>query len=428
MRILLYTGKGGVGKTSVSASTALRCAELGYRTVVLSTDPAHSLGDSFDIRIGGNLTELAPNLWGQEIDLLNQMDHYWGRVQDYLNLIFAWQGMESLLAEEASVLPGMEELASLMQITALADSGDYDVIVIDAAPTGSTLQLLSMPEIARWYLEKIFPFQRKTLQVARPVLARISDMPLPDDGVFDSIEYLVDYMERTSELLSDPAISSMRVVLNPEKMVIKEAQRAYTYLSLYGYPVDAVVVNRVFPKQLTDQFFDIWKSSQTENLEYVHDAFQPLPIFEVPFFAQEVTGIQMLQKMAATIFGPIESPGGPGGVGDPTRHLYIGKAQETFREGDYYVLSIPLPLVEREQVNLHRSVHDELIVHIGNWKRNLALPYGLAKLDIADARYVDDRLNIYFRVQENQELPVETLNKTNRWDTLKARLSGKPAK
>ena len=217
MRILLYTGKGGVGKTSLSAATALRCAELGYRTVVVSTDPAHSLGDSFDTRIGNELKPLAPNLWGQEIDLLHQMDKYWGRVQSYLNVVFAWRGMDALVAEETSVLPGMEELACLMQITHLAESGDYDVIVIDAAPTGSTLQLLSFPEMARWYIEKIFPFQRKSIQIARPMLKAFSDMPLPGDDVFESIEDLVQVLERTSKLLGDSAVSSMRLVLNPKK-------------------------------------------------------------------------------------------------------------------------------------------------------------------------------------------------------------------
>lgn len=217
MRIILYTGKGGVGKTSMSAATALRCAELGYRTVVLSTDPAHSLGDSFEMRIGNQLIPLAPNLWGQEIDLLTQMDQYWGQVQGYLNSLFSWQGMDGLVAEETAVLPGMEELASLMQITALADSGAYDVIVIDAAPTGSTLQLLSFPEMARWYLEKIFPFQRKTVQLARPLVKHFSDIPIPDESVFDSIEELVVYLERTSELLSDSTVSSMPRGAQPRK-------------------------------------------------------------------------------------------------------------------------------------------------------------------------------------------------------------------
>lgn len=418
MRILLYTGKGGVGKTSVSAATAVRCAELGYRTAVLSTDPAHSLGDSFDRRIGSNMVELAPNLWGQEIDLLSQMDQYWGTVQGYLNALFMWQGMDSLVAEETAVLPGMEELSSLMQITSLAESGRFDVIIIDAAPTGSTLQLLSFPDIARWHIEKIFPFQRKTIQLARPMVKRMTDMPLPSDEIFDSIEELVSFLERMSRLLSDGTQSSMRVVLNPEKMVIKEAQRAYTYLNLYGYSVDAVICNRVFPRSLSDQYFDIWKSAQASNLEFVHECFQPLPIFEVPLFEQEVMGISMLGQMANAIFGPATTRGGDG---DPTQHFYIGKPQQIFRNERHYVLSLPLPLVERDEVQLHRSVFDELVIRIGNWKRNVALPIGLAKLDIAGAKYVGDRLNIYFDTGDAlPEISEEELKPT-RWEALKSR-------
>lgn len=425
MRILLYTGKGGVGKTSLSAATALRCAELGYRTAVLSTDPAHSLGDSFDTKIGSEMKLLAPNLWGQEIDLLSQMDQYWGRVQNYLNAIFAWQGMEGLVAEETAVLPGMEELASLMQITYLADSGDFDVIVIDAAPTGSTLQLLSFPDMARWYIEKVFPLQRKTVQLARPMMKRFSDIPLPDEDVFDSIKELVNYLERMSELLSDGNVSSMRLVLNPEKMVIKEAQRAYTYLSLYGYSVDAVVCNRIFPQTLSDSYFDGWKRAQAANLELVEEAFQPLPIFRVPFFEQEVTGVEMLTQMAQGVFGPANERGGSG---DPTQKFFVGEPQQVFEEDGQYVLSIALPLVTREDVQLHRSVVDELVVRIGNWKRNVTLPMGLARLDVSGARYAGNRLNIYFERPPGvtEAIEPEALQPTA-WQSLKARLMGEEA-
>lgn len=419
MRILLYTGKGGVGKTSMSAATALRCAELGYRTAVLSVDPAHSLGDSFDRPIGSQLTPLAPNLWGQEVDLLSQMDAYWGRVQAYLNAIFAWRGMDGLVAEETAVLPGMEELASLMQITALADSGQYDVIVIDAAPTGSTLQLLSFPDVARWYIEKVFPFQRKTIQIARPVFKRMSDMPLPDEEIFDSIEELVSQLERMSQLLGDGETSSVRVVLNPEKMVVKEAQRAYTYLSLYGYTVDAVVCNRVFPQQLQDGFFDGWKSAQAANLELVREAFQPLPIFEVPFFDREVTGDAPLQVLADALYGKEKVRGG---AGDPTQKYFVGKPQEIVRADGHYVLSLALPLVARDEVQLHRSVIDELVVRVGNWKRNVSLPLGLARLDVSGARFEDERLNVYFRIEEGQEATPEEL-KPSRWQALRSRFA-----
>ncbi|RLT43417.1 MAG: ArsA family ATPase [Chloroflexi bacterium] len=420
MRIILYTGKGGVGKTSLSAATALRCAELGYRTVVVSTDPAHSLGDSFDMRIGNELKLLAPNLWGQEIDLLHQMDKYWGRVQSYLNVIFAWRGMDALVAEETSVLPGMEELASLMQITHLAESGEYDVIVIDAAPTGSTLQLLSFPEMARWYIEKIFPFQRKTIQIARPVMKAFSDMPLPGDDVFESIEDLVVVLERTSKLLGDSSVSSMRLVLNPEKMVIKEAQRAYTYLNLYGYAVDAVICNRIFPTELTGGYFDQWTAAQQKNLEFVEEAFQPLPIFRVPMFSQEVMGQEMLRMTAATVFGEALVRGG---AGDPTQTFYHGKPQKVYQENGQYVLSLALPMVTKEEVKLHRSVVDELIIHIGNWKRNISLPTGLARLEIAGAKYEGDRLNILFAADDVPAPTPQELQST-RWDTLKARLRG----
>lgn len=421
MRILLYTGKGGVGKTSVSAATALRCAQLGYRTAVLSTDPAHSLGDSFNTRIGNELIELAPNLWGQEIDLLHQMDKYWGRVQDYLNVLFAWRGMDSLVAEETSVLPGMEELASLMQITHLAESGAYDVIVIDAAPTGSTLQLLSFPDMARWYIEKIMPFERKALQIARPLMARMSDFPLPDDEMFESIEELVDVLERTSNLLSDSRISSMRLVMNPEKMVIKEAQRAYAYLNLYGYAVDSVVCNRVFPPELQEAYFSGWIESQQRNLAFVEEAFQPLPIFRVPFFNEEVLGQEMLERMGHSLFGEELAPGGSG---DPTRTYYQGEPQKIFTRNGHYILSIALPRVEKEEVNLHRSVVDELIVRIGNWKRNIALPIGLARLEIDGAKYEDDRLNILFQREADEPEGTQEELQISRWDQLKAKLQG----
>lgn len=421
MRILLYTGKGGVGKTSISAATALRCAELGYRTVVLSTDPAHSLGDSFNTCIGNELVELAPNLWGQEIDLLHQMDKYWGRVQDYLNILFAWQGMDSLVAEETSVLPGMEELASLMQITHLAESGAYDVIIIDAAPTGSTLQLLSFPDMARWYIEKIMPFERRALQIARPILARMSDFPLPQDDLFESVEELVDVLERTNLLLSDSNTSNIRLVLNPEKMVIKEAQRAYAYLSLYGYAVDSVVCNRVFPQGLQDAYFSGWVEAQQRNLAFIAEAFQPLPIFRIPFFAEEVLGRPMLQRMAETMFGadPLR-----GGSGDPTRAYYQGEPQQIFSRNGQYILSIALPLVEQDEVQLHRSVVDELIVRIGNWKRNIALPIGLARLEIAGAKYEGERLNISFRKEDDEPQDVIETLQSSPWAQLKARLQG----
>ncbi|GAB4559570.1 MAG: ArsA family ATPase [Anaerolineae bacterium] len=385
-RILLYTGKGGVGKTSISAATAVRCAELGYRTIVISTDAAHSLADSFDQPLGPEPTQVAANLWGQELDLLYQMEKYWGKVQEYLAAVFAWRGMDSLIAEETSVLPGMEELASLMQITYLHDLGEYDVIIVDCAPTGATLQLLAFPEMATWYLEKIFPIERKAMQVARPLLKAVVDLPLPEEDVFDAVADLIRQLQRMHELLSNPQQSSVRIVLNPEKMVIKEAQRAYTYLSLYGYSTDAIVCNRMIPSLVSDQYFVTWKEIQSRYRQMVEEAFSPLPIFDVPMFDQEVVGLEMLRAMAMATFGEA----------DPTEVFFQGQGQEVEKVGDRYLLRLPLPLVDRSQIRLTKTSYDELVVHIGNWKRNLSLPRTLAGLEVEGARYEGSRLVITF--------------------------------
>jgi arsenite-transporting ATPase len=390
MRVLLFTGKGGVGKTSVSAATALRCADLGYRTIVLSTDPAHSLADSFDLAIGNEPTLLAPNLWGQEIDLLHQMELHWGRVQEYISAVFVWRGMSDLVAEETSVLPGMEELASLMQITALAESGQYDVVVVDCAPTGATLQLLAFPELARWYLDKIIPFQKAAVKMAGPMLKRMMEVPLPDEELFRSIEDLVLQLHRVSELLSDPAISSMRLVLNPEKMVVKEAQRALTYLSLYGYATDLVVCNRMIPATVSDGYFTNWKDIQAKYHQFVEESFSPLPILDVPWFDDEVVGMAMLRRMGDALYAAQE----------PTTVFFTGHSQEVSKINGAYQLRLPLPFVEKSDIKLTRSTNDELIVRIGNWKRNIALPRILAGLPVQGARYEGRDLVVSFKAGE----------------------------
>jgi arsenite/tail-anchored protein-transporting ATPase len=396
MRVLMFTGKGGVGKTSVSAATALRTADLGYRTMILSTDPAHSLADSFDTRIGNEPTPLAHNLWGQEIDLLHQMEVHWGRVQEYLSAIFVWRGMNDLVAEETSVLPGMEELASLMQITALAESGQYDVIVVDCAPTGATLQLLAFPELARWYLDKIIPFEKALLKVAGPMIKRMIEVPLPDEDLFQSVEELVLQLQGMSRLLSDPQTTSMRLVLNPEKMVVKEAQRALTYLSLYGYSTDLVVCNRMIPPNVTDGYFAHWKDIQAKYRDYVEESFTPLPILDVPLFDDEVVGATMLRRMGEALYSGQ----------DPTAVLWVGPTQEVRKVNGSYELRLTLPFVEKSDIKLTRSMHDELIVHIGNWKRNIALPRVLTGLPVQGARYEDKHLVVYFKAGEPQS-PVD---------------------
>lgn len=385
MRILLYTGKGGVGKTSVSAATALRCADLGYRTVVMSTDAAHSLADSLDVQLGPEPVPVADNLWGQELDVLYQMEKHWSTVQDYFAALLTSRGMDALIAEETAVLPGMEELASLLQVVGHHDSGEYDVVIVDCAPTGATLQLLTLPEIGRWYLKRIFPLERQAMKVVRPFAQALLDMPMPDDSLFDTVENLILELDRMQQLLAKPELSSTRLVLNPEKMVIKESQRAYAYLSLYGYPVDLVVSNRLIPSQVKDAYFSSWRDIQAKYSQQVEESFAPLPILQVPLFDQEVVGSEMLRRMAQSIYGDQ----------DPTGVFYVGQTQEVVKENGAYQLRIRLPFTSKEAVQLTRAA-DELIVHIGNRKRNLILPRTLAALEVERAKLDDDMLTVSF--------------------------------
>lgn len=384
-RIILFTGKGGVGKTSIAAATALRCAENGLRTVVISTDAAHSLADSLDHSLGPEPDEIAPNLWAQEIDVLYQMEKYWGTVQAYMSALLSWRGMDDLIAEEVSVLPGMEELASLLQIVKLHDEGKYDVIIIDAAPTGETLKLLSFPEMARWYLEKVFPIEKRALQMSRPLLRSLTDLPIPEDTLFDVIEDLIRDLDRMHGMLSDPEQSTVRLVLNPEKMVIKEAQRTYTYLSLYGYPVDAIISNRVIPATVSDAYFENWKTIQEKYGHTVEEAFSPLPIFTVPLMNSEVVGLERLREMGQLVYGEQ----------DPAAILYKGKRHAIRKEGDRYVLILELPFISKEAVKMTRS-GDELVVHIGNQKRNIVLPRVVLGLDVESAKAENGEVRVVF--------------------------------
>jgi len=385
MRILLYTGKGGVGKTSVAAATALRCAERGHRTVVLSTDAAHSLADSFDVSLGPEPVEIAPNLWGQEVDIYYSLTKHWDKLQKYLAAVFSWQGVSDLLAEEIAVIPGMEEGAGLLWIDQHYQEGKYDVIVVDCAPTAETLRLLSLPETGRWWFDRLFPIgKRATLMLGPLVSPFLDNMPIPDRETLDASEALFDQLGHLYHLLTDPDLTSVRLVLNPEKMVIKEAQRTHTYLNLYGYATDAVICNRIFPEG-SDGCFAAWRQTQARYLQTVEEGFAPLPILKAPYFEQEVVGPEALRRMADALFGS----------DDPARLLYRGRTYAIERDEDGYLLCLSLPFAAREDLSVLRA-GDELTLQVGNWRRNLILPRALRGLEIVQARFVEDALNVRF--------------------------------
>ncbi len=385
MRVLLYTGKGGVGKTTIAAATGIRSAELGYRTIILSTDAAHSLADAFDIPLSGEPQAIAPNLWGQETEMSQTLKTYWSDIHDWMVALMAWRGMEEIIADEMAVLPGMEELANLLYILNYSYSGDYDVIIVDCAPTGETLRFLSFPEHLHWWMEKMFPIGRTATSLVRPFVRPFLGIPLPGDKVFQSAERLFEELGRMRDLLTDPEKASVRIVVNPEKMVIKEAQRTFTYLNLYGYATDLIICNRLIPDEVADRYFDSWKESQTRYYQVIEECFAPLPILSVPLLEQEVVGMSMLKVMAQALYGDR----------DPAQLFFHGQAQDIASEDGYYVLTLSLPFVTKSDVSLMRN-GDELTVQVGSYRRNIILPRTLAGLPVKEAKFEDERLRIRF--------------------------------
>ncbi|NJN17311.1 MAG: TRC40/GET3/ArsA family transport-energizing ATPase [Oscillochloris sp.] len=385
MRILFYTGKGGVGKTSVAASTALRCAQRGYRTIVLSTDAAHSLGDSLGVELRAEPIEVLPNLWAQEINALHELEASWGQVSQYLAELLAWQGVESIAQGELSVIPGTEELFSLLQIKRHYDEQRFDVLVVDAAPTGETLRLLSLPDIMRWWISRIFPIARALLRVVRPVAKRVTDMPIAEDDVLASAQGAIDALVEVRHLLTDTNICTARIVMNLEKMVIREAQRSLTYLSLFGYAVDAVVVNRILPEDV-DGHFASWRAMQQDYAPTVNELFDPLPILKAPHFPREIVGPEDLSLLADHLYGDI----------DPASFLYRGPVQRVEKTADGFDLLVPLPFASEDQVHLAQNA-DELLISVGWYRHRVALPQSLARLRAYDAIFEENTLRIAFR-------------------------------
>jgi arsenite-transporting ATPase len=392
MRVILFTGKGGVGKTTIAASTAVRAARAGLRTLIMSTDPAHSLADAFEVEIGDAPSEIVEHLWAQQIDAQTRLEDNWRDIQDYMVQVMNWAGTESIQAEELTVIPGIDEIFALIDVKTHVESKAYDVVIVDCAPTAETLRLLSLPDIMTWYIERIFPVQRRVVRAVRPIMSRTTNIPIAGDKVFEAIERLHRNLEAVRNILGDEEMSSVRLVVNPEKMVIAEARRTYTYLGLFGYRVDAVIVNRILPVDVTDPYFGKWKSIQAEHLATVHESFEPVPILEVRLFDREMVGVGLLAEMAEEVYDDR----------DATSVLFHDDPISVRKDGDGYILQLRLPFVTGGDLDVHRRT-DELVVRVGPYKRNLLLPQILKRMVVRGANLVEDRLEISFEPEPATE-------------------------
>jgi len=389
MRVILMTGKGGVGKTSVAAATGLRCAELGYKTLVLSTDPAHSLADSFDMDLEHAPRPVKKHLWGAELDALLELESNWGAVKRYITQVLQARGLEGIEAEELAILPGMDEIFSLVRMKRHYDEGEYDVLIIDSAPTGTALRLLSLPEVAGFYMRRFYkPLQAMSAALrplVEPIFRPITGFSLPTNEVMDAPYEFYEHLEALETVLTDPAKTSVRLVTNPEKMVIKESLRAHAYLSLYNVGTDLVVANRILPDTIVDPFFQRWKAQQQQYRQEIHDNFRPLPVKEVPLYWEEMCGLAALERLKETLYSGE----------DPTQVYYHETTLRVRQDQDQYSLEIYLPGIPKGQVKLTKS-GDELNIRIGNHRRNLVLPQTLAALQPAGAKMEEDYLKIRF--------------------------------
>ena len=385
MRTILYTGKGGVGKTSVAAATALKAARSGKKALVMSTDPAHSLSDAFDVEIGPEPRELEGNLFAQEMDYTNMIEEHWSEIQTYITSVFEWQGADALAAEELAMLPGMDELFGLLMIREHHQKGHYDALIVDAAPTGETLKLLSLPDQMSWYVEKIFPIQRKVAGIARPFARRTrgSLPPVPEDSFFSAAQRFYDAVIGVEDILTDRENASIRLVVNAEKMVVAEARRAYTYLNLYNYGVDAIVVNRLLPDEVEDPYFEAWRESQEKHLLTIEDSFSPIPLLKARLFDREMYGIEALSALAEDVFEETE----------PLDIMFRGATHDISKRDGGYEVILHLPLAEKKSVDLSKR-GAELLVRVGGYKRNILLPDSMTRLEAAGASIENGKLTV----------------------------------
>lgn len=388
MRLIIYNGKGGVGKTSVSAATALRLAEMGHRTIIMSVDTAHSLGDSFDVELGPEIVNVAPNLDAFELDIIHEMKTKWSSISDYLSAFMMSQGIDGISAEEMAIFPGMEMVAALLYVLTFRNENKYDVVVMDTAPTGETLRLMSFPDVSNWYMDKAFSVLNRFMGLARYTVGRLVDFPLPTKEVMKTIKTLKNQMGDVKEILEDSENTTIRLVLNPERMAINETRRSYTYMCLYNKNVECLVVNKVIPDDADGEFMRYKLEEQKGYMEMIRESFEPLRIFKAEMLRTEMRGKEKLSLLADMIFGdsdPIET--------------YSGESPMSFstEEDGTTVLNMKMPFVSQDKVELYKGKENTIILHIGSQRRTVSLPMTLSSAEVLGAEFGDGVLRVKFR-------------------------------
>ncbi len=391
MRIIFFAGKGGVGKTSAAAATGVKVAEMGYRTVIMSLDVAHSLSDIFDLKenifdqAGGQIVEVHKNLWIQELDIQEEVKNNWGAIHKYLSLLLNTTGLDEILSEELAILPGMEEVSLLLYINRYVQQNAYDVIILDCAPTGESIRFISIPTTLEWYIKKIFKMEKTLVKYVGPVAKRLYNLPMPGDEYFDAIEYLFERLQGVDQILVDPTTTTVRLVTNPEKIVLKETQRAFMYFSLYRMSIDAIIMNRVLPAKIKDSYFEAWQESQRHYIELADHYFSPVPILPVNLFKGEVLGYDSLKSLARSLYKDR----------NPLEHFFQGQPYQLTKEDGTYCLRIKLPFAGKDNIELNR-ISDELIVRIGGFKKHVLLPRQVAASKSVTARMEENNLSVCF--------------------------------
>lgn len=385
MRIILYTGKGGVGKTSVAAATAVKLAKDGKRVLIMSTDQAHSLSDSFGVKLENTPVKISELLWGLEIDAILEGERAWGNMKNYMKELLTARAQGGIEAEELLVFPGLEELFALFKIIDIYEENQYDVLIVDCAPTGETLSLLKFPEMFGNMIKTVLPMKKKAVKVAGPMVEKVMKIPMPEDNVFDDVEQLNEKLYQLQALMTNKEILSIRIVTTPERIVIKEAKRNFTYLHLYNYTIDAVIVNKVYPAMALDGYFSKWISLQEEGLQEIRESFTPVPVFTLMLLDRELIGEAILHEAAQQIFGET----------DPAGILFEDTIFEVKKEADGYAFILNLPFAQKTDMNMGQK-GSELMIQIKNEKRCFTLPDVLRNKTVQSARYDQGKLTIKF--------------------------------